>query len=69
MGNALKDEMHVRDIELLHEMGGNFLRIAHYPQDEMVLAACNRLGIVTSVEIPVINAITMNQNFSDNCVE
>ena len=69
MGNALKDEMHVRDIELLHAMGGNFLRIAHYPQDEMVLAACNRLGIVTSVEIPVINTITMNQKFSDNCVE
>lgn len=69
MGNALKDEMHVRDIELLHAMGGNFLRIAHYPQDEMVLAACNRLGIVTSVEIPVINTITMSQKFSDNCVE
>ena len=32
MGNALKDEMHVRDIELLHAMGGNFLRIAHYPR-------------------------------------
>lgn len=69
LGNALGDEMHVRDVELLREMGGNFLRIAHYPQDEMILAACNRWGIVTSVEIPVINAITMTQNFSDHCVE
>lgn len=69
IGNALRDEMHVRDMELLHAMGGNFLRIAHYPQDEMVLAACNRLGIVASVEIPVINAVTMSRSFSDRCVE
>lgn len=68
LGNALRDEMHVRDIELLHDMGGNFLRIAHYPQDEMVLDACSRLGIVSSVEIPVINAITMSKDFSDNCI-
>lgn len=68
-GIALNDEMHIRDVELLDEMGGNFLRVAHYPQDEMVLAACDRMGIVTSVEIPIVNAITMSQEFSDNCVE
>lgn len=69
LGNALRDEMHVRDMKLLSEMGGNFLRIAHYPQDRMVLSACDRMGIVTSVEIPVINAITMTEEFSSNCVE
>lgn len=69
LGNALRDEMHVRDMKLLNEMGGNFLRVAHYPQDKMVLSACDRMGIVTSVEIPVINAITMSEEFSSNCVE
>lgn len=68
-GNALRDEMHVRDIKLLNEMGGNFLRVAHYPQDKMVLSACDRMGIVTSVEIPIINAVTMSEEFSKNCVE
>ncbi len=67
-GNALRDEMHVRDVRLLQQMGGNFLRIAHYPQDEMVLAACDRMGIVTSVEIPVIDKITMSEDFSNCCV-
>lgn len=68
-GNALSDEMHVRDVMLLKEMGGNFLRIAHYPQDPVVTQMCDRLGIVCSVEIPVINFITESDAFRDNCVE
>ncbi|TZF84122.1 hypothetical protein FW774_08910 [Pedobacter sp. BS3] len=53
LGNALPDAMHVRDVKLLKEMGGNFLRIAHYPQDPAVLQACDRLGIWASVETPI----------------
>ncbi|MEP4946413.1 MAG: glycoside hydrolase family 2 TIM barrel-domain containing protein, partial [Flavobacteriaceae bacterium] len=67
-GNALTDEMHVRDIRLLKEMGGNFLRIAHYPQDPTVLETCDRLGILASVEIPIVNAITETEAFSRNCL-
>lgn len=67
-GNALTDEMHIRDIRLLKEMGGNFLRISHYPQDPTVLEMCDRLGILASVEIPIVNAITESEEFSDNCL-
>ncbi|MEP3836429.1 MAG: glycoside hydrolase family 2 TIM barrel-domain containing protein [Algibacter sp.] len=67
-GNALTDEMHVRDIRLLKEMGGNFLRIAHYPQDPTVLEMCDRLGILASVEIPIVNAITESEAFTENCL-
>lgn len=67
-GNALTDEMHVRDIRLLKEMGGNFLRISHYPQDPTVLEMCDRLGILTSIEIPIVNAITESKEFSENCL-
>lgn len=65
-GNALQDEMHMRDVRLLKEMGGNFLRIAHYPQDPTVLEMCDRLGILASVEIPIVNAITESDAFSEN---
>ena len=65
-GNALSDEMHVRDVLLLKEMGGNFLRISHYPQDPIVLETCDRLGILTSVEIPIVNAISESKDFSEN---
>ncbi|MBT1703657.1 glycoside hydrolase family 2 TIM barrel-domain containing protein [Chryseosolibacter indicus] len=68
MANALPDALHVRDVEILKEMGGNFLRIAHYPQDPAVLEACDRLGILTSVEIPVVNTITESKAFTDNAV-
>jgi beta-galactosidase len=66
MGNALPDAMHVRDVELLKEMGGNFLRVAHYPQDPAVLEACDRMGIVASVETPIVNRITETEAFSNN---
>lgn len=69
MGNALPDEMHVRDLMLLKEMGGNFLRISHYPQDPIVLEMCDKLGIIASVEIPVVNAITESEAFTSNSVE
>lgn len=68
-GNALSDEMHVQDVMLLKQMGGNFLRISHYPQDPVVLEMCDKLGIVTSVEIPVVNAVTETDEFLYNSVE
>ncbi len=67
-GNALTDEMHIQDLRLLKEMGGNFLRISHYPQDPTVLEMCDRLGILASVEIPIVNAITESEAFSENCL-
>lgn len=67
-GNALPDEMHVRDIRLLKDMGGNFLRISHYPQDPTVLEMCDKLGILTSVEIPIVNAITESEEFTKNSI-
>ncbi|MDO9633719.1 MAG: glycoside hydrolase family 2 TIM barrel-domain containing protein [Paludibacter sp.] len=69
MGNALPDEIHVRDVLLLKEMGGNFLRVSHYPQDPVVMEMCDKLGIITSVEIPVVNAITEHETFYRNCIE
>lgn len=67
LGNALPDALHERDVQLLKQMGGNFLRVAHYPQDPAVLAACDRLGLLASVEIPVVNGITDTPAFFQNC--
>jgi len=66
IGNALGDEFHIQDIKLIKEMGGNFLRIAHYPQDQTILNWCDKLGIITMIEIPIVNAITENNQFLDN---
>jgi beta-galactosidase len=67
MANALPDAIHVNDVELLKNMGANFLRVAHYPQDPTVLQACDRLGILTSIETPIVNQITESPAFAQNC--
>ena len=68
-GNALRDELHVQDVLLLKEMGGNYLRVSHYPQDPVIMEMCDKLGIVTSVEIPVVNAVTETEEVLHNSVE
>ena len=69
MGIALEDELHIRDVYLLKNMGGNYLRIAHYPQDPLILDLCDKLGILTSVEIPVINAVTEKEEYLKNSID
>ncbi|RFZ81349.1 DUF4982 domain-containing protein [Mucilaginibacter terrenus] len=66
LGNALTAKYHVHDVAMIKKMGGNFLRVAHYPQDKKVLDACDSLGILASVEIPVVNAITETPEFTQN---
>ncbi|MFI3288385.1 MAG: glycoside hydrolase family 2 TIM barrel-domain containing protein [Rikenellaceae bacterium] len=68
-GNALRDEMHVRDIELIKGMGSNFLRVAHYPQDPTVMQKCDQLGLLTSVEVPIVDLITLSDEFKQNCLD
>ena len=66
MGNALRDEIQLRDVKLVKEMGANFLRLAHYPQNQEILNLCDQLGIITIVEAPIVNAITESTSFLNN---
>jgi len=54
LGDAVPEAIGVRDIRLIKEMGANFLRTSHYPQDPAVLDACDRLGVLVWEEIPNI---------------
>jgi beta-galactosidase len=69
LGNAVPDELAIRDVALLKSMGANFLRVAHYPQDPSVLKACDSLGLLASVEIPIVNEITETDTFYRNCMQ
>jgi beta-galactosidase len=66
-GNAVSNEEAINDVILLKKMGGNFLRVAHYPQDPIVMQACDSLGLLASVEIPIVNEITESDSFYTNC--
>jgi beta-galactosidase len=67
LGNAVPDNLAIKDVVLLKQMGANFLRVAHYPQDPVVLKTCDSIGLLTSVEIPVVNEITESAAFYNNC--
>lgn len=66
-GVALSDETHRRDLLLMKEMGINFLRISHYPQDAALLELCNKLGILVWEEIPVIDIVPESDIYANTC--
>jgi beta-galactosidase len=54
LGDAVPEAIGERDIRIIKDMGANFIRTSHYPQDPAVLAACDRLGILVWEEVPNI---------------
>ena len=52
VGAAMSNEQHRSDMELIKEMGANFVRLAHYPQDPEVYKACDELGLLVWDELP-----------------
>lgn len=67
IGVALSDEMHRRDIRLIKEMGANFIRISHYPQDAAILEICDKLGLLVWEEIPVIDIVPDSEIYAETC--
>jgi beta-galactosidase len=51
-GAAMPNELHRKDMEDIKEMGANFVRLGHYPQDPEVYKACDELGILIWDELP-----------------
>ena len=52
LGAAVSNAQHRRDLQLIKEMGANFVRLAHYPQDPEVYAAADSLGLLVWDELP-----------------
>ena len=66
-GVALDDDQHRRDFRLMKEMGVNFVRLAHYPQDDALLEMCDREGMLVWEEIPVVDVVPEGEAFAQNC--
>ncbi len=52
VGAAMTNEQHWNDMKAIKEMGANFVRLAHYPQDPEIYKACDSLGLLVWDEIP-----------------
>lgn len=44
-----------RDYEIVKELGANFVRLAHYPHNDMAFRLCDSLGLIVQTEIPWVN--------------
>jgi beta-galactosidase len=69
MGNAVPNSIHRKDYEMIKEMGANFIRTAHYPQDPEVYRICDELGLLVWTEIPVINDVTATEAYHQNAIK
>jgi beta-galactosidase len=65
-GNALPEWANREDMRLIKATGFNFVRLAHYPQDEAVLDEADRIGLLLWEEIPVVNEVPASAAFGDN---
>ena len=65
LGNAVPDSLQVRDIQIIKDMGANFIRLAHYPHDPAVLDACDEKGLLVWAEIPLVNSVG-GEAFAEN---
>jgi len=49
---AMSDEQVREELRMIRDLGANFLRLAHYQQDRLVLELCDELGLMVWEELP-----------------
>ena len=67
LGYALSNEQHWLDAKIIKEAGFNFVRHAHYPSDPAFTKACDELGLMLWLEIPLTGSTSEDPDFLENC--
>lgn len=63
---GMTDDMVRQEMKLIREMGANFIRLAHYQQDRLVLDLCDELGLMVWEEVPWCRAGVGDEAFQRN---
>jgi beta-galactosidase len=66
VGAALSNEQHRTDMQMIKDMGANFVRLGHYPQDPEVYKAADELGLLIWDELPWCRGGKGGQEWEDN---
>ena len=67
LGYALPNEQHYADVQIIKDAGFNAIRHAHYPCDREFAKACDELGLVLWLEIPLTGSVSDDPAFMANC--
>ena len=65
LGNAVPISRQIQDLIMIKDMGSNFLRLAHYPQDKAIYKAADSLGLILWSEIPVVNKVPATDDYTE----
>ena len=66
---AMSDAQVREEMQLIRAMGANFIRLAHYQQDRLVLELCDELGLMVWEEVPWCRAGVGGKAFRQNARE
>lgn len=55
-GNAISNEQHKTDMDLIYEIGATSIRLAHYQQSDYIYSLADSMGFVIWAEIPFVNS-------------
>lgn len=63
---AMSDELVRQEMLLIRDMGANFIRLAHYQQDRLVLELCDELGLMVWEELAWCRSGVGSRAFQQN---
>lgn len=66
-GSALTREDHYEDAAIIHELGANTVRLAHYQHSREFYDACDEYGFIVWAEIPYISSQSDDPAAHENC--
>ncbi|WP_282943665.1 glycoside hydrolase family 2 TIM barrel-domain containing protein [Paenibacillus sp. RC67] len=67
VGPAMTEEMIRTEMDLIKDMGANFIRLGHYQQSRIVLELCDELGILVWEEIPWCRGGLGGEQYRQQC--
>ncbi|MBP1962825.1 glycoside hydrolase family 2 TIM barrel-domain containing protein [Paenibacillus aceris] len=69
VGAAMSEDLIREEMQLIKDMGANFIRLGHYQQSRIVLDLCDELGLLVWEEIPWCRGGLGGPEYRQQCID